>query len=136
MTDYASGGRLPDCSKSAINRKNANDVTICRHGIIVKTFWRYFVSHVKFSYWFKFHVNSMTIYLYKGLTRNPELGNTPVWDLPNIWRLGWVRDTKFGTDFPNEMLVNAAKCQGYNFYHFWVKLPPHQIRVKGTLTDI
>ena len=24
------------------------------------------------------------------MTRNPEIKNTPVWFLPNIWRLGWV----------------------------------------------
>ena len=40
----------------------------------------------------------MTIFLYKGLTRNSENGNTPVWVLPNIWRLEWVSDTKFGTN--------------------------------------
>ena len=42
------------------------------------------------------------------------------WVLPNIWRLGWVRDTRFGTNLSNEMLLNAAKCQGYSFYRFWV----------------
>ena len=40
----------------------------------------------------------MTIFFYQGLTRNPEIGNTPVWVLPNIWRLGRVMDTKFGTN--------------------------------------
>ena len=30
----------------------------------------------------------MTIFFYKGLTRKPEIANTPVWVLPNIWRLG------------------------------------------------
>ena len=80
-------------------------------------------------------------YFYKGLTRNLEIRNTPVWVLPNIWRLGGVRDTKFGTNVSNEMLLKAAKCQGYSFYRFWVikgkptrgsKLPhsPIQIRVK------
>ena len=37
----------------------------------------------------------MTIFFYKGLSRKQENGNTPVWVLPNIWRLEWVRDTKF-----------------------------------------
>ena len=89
-------------------------------------FWRCFVSLVKFSYWSKFHVNIitgsgiMTIFFYKGLTRNPEIRNTPVWVLPNIWRLRRVMDTKFGNDVSNEMLLNAAKCQGYSFYRFWV----------------
>ena len=65
----------------------------------------------------------MTIYFYKELTRNPEIGNTPVWVLPNIWRLERVRNTKFGMDVTNEtneILLNATKCHGYSFYRFWV----------------
>ena len=121
-----SGIRPPDCSKLAKNPKNDNDVTIFRHDVNVKFFWRCFVSLVKFSCWSKFHVNIitdsgiMTIFFYKGLTRNPEIGNTPVWVLPNIWRLGRVMDTKFGTNVSNRMLLNAAKFQGYSFYRFWV----------------
>ena len=70
-----SGIRPPDYSKYAKNPKNDNDVTISRHDAIVKMFWRYFVSLVKFSYWSKFHFNIltgsgiMTIFFYKGLTR-------------------------------------------------------------------
>ena len=85
-------------------------------------FWRFSLSFVKFSYWSKFHVNIITssevmiIYFYKGSTRNPEIRNTPIWVLPNIWRLGQVSDTKFGMDVSNEMLLNAKKCQGYSFY--------------------
>ena len=73
------------------------------------------------------------------MTKNPEIGNIPVWILPNIWRLGQVRDTKFGMNVSNKMLLNATKCQGYNFYCFWdikgkptgegVKLSHTQIRV-------
>ena len=62
----------------------------------------------------------MTIFVYKGLIRNPEIENTHIWILPNIRRLGWVKDTKFGTSVSNEKLLNAAKCQGYSFYLFWV----------------
>ena len=62
----------------------------------------------------------MTISFYKGLTKNPEIGNTAVWVLPNIWRLKRVSNTKFGKNVANKMLLNVAKCQGYNFYHFWV----------------
>ena len=89
-------------------------------------FWSSFVSLVMFSYCSKFHVNIvtafwiMTIFFYKGLTREPEMGNTLVWVLPNIWRLGWVMDTKFGTNVSNRMLLNAANFQGYSFYRFWV----------------
>ena len=89
-------------------------------------FWRRCISLVKFSYWSKFHVYIITgsgvmrIFFYKRLTRNTEIGNTTVWVLPNIWRLGWVRNTKFGTKVSNEMLLNAAKRQGYSFYRFGV----------------
>ena len=56
----------------------------------------------------------------KGLTRNLEIGNTSVSVLSNIWRLGQVRNTKFGTGVSNKILLNAAKYQGYSFYRFWV----------------
>ena len=85
----------------------------------------FFVSLVNFSYWSKFHVNiisgsgTMTVFFDKRLTRNPEIGNTSVWVLPNIWRLGQVRNTKFGTNVSNKILLDTAKCQGYSFYHFW-----------------
>ena len=99
----ASGIWYPDCSKLARNRKNDNDVTNCRHDVIVKFSWRFFVSLVTFSDWSKFHVNIVTgsgvitIFYYKGFTRNLEIGNTSVWVLPSIWKLGQVRNTKFGT---------------------------------------
>ena len=32
------------------------------------------------------------------MTRNPEIRNTPVWVLPNIWRLRRVKNTKFDTN--------------------------------------
>ena len=50
-----------------------------------------------------------------------------------------VKDTKFGTSFFIEMLLNAVKYRGYRFYRFWVikgkstggKITPAtQIRVK------
>ena len=60
----------------------------------------------------------MTIFFYKGLSRYPEIGNSPVSVLTNIGRLGQIRDIKW--NFPNEMLLNAAKYQGYRFYRLWV----------------
>ena len=77
----------------------------------------------------------MTIFVYKGFTRNPEIRNTSFWVLPSIWRLGQVRDTKFGTNVSNKRLLNAAKCLDCSFYRFCVikgkptvevgvKLPP------------
>ena len=121
-----SGIRHLDSSKLAKNWKNDNEVTIYPLDVVVKYFWRCFVSLVKFSYWSKCYVNVITgsgvmkIFLCKRLTRNPEIGNTRIWVLPNIWRLVQVRDTKFGTKVSNEMLLNDAKCQGYSFYCFWV----------------
>ena len=103
-----------------------NDVIIFRRDVNVKFLWRCFVSLVKFSYWTKCHVNIitgsgiMTIFFCKGLTRNPEIGNTHVSVFPNIWRLGQVMDNKFGTNVSNRMLLNAAKFQGYSFYRCWV----------------
>ena len=58
----------------------------------------------------------MIIFLHKWLTRNQK----QPWVLPNSWRLGWVKDTKFDTNVSNEMLLNTAKCQGHSFYCFWV----------------
>ena len=121
-----SGIPPPDCSELAKNPKNNNDVTIFRHDVNIIFFWLCFISLVKFSYWSKFHVNIitrsriMTILFYKGLTRNPEIENTPVWVLSNIWRLGQVMNTKFGVSVSNRTLLNAAKFQDYSFYHFWV----------------
>ena len=112
-------------AKLAVNWRNGNDVTIFRHGLIVKFLWRS-VFIVKFSYWTKFYVNIitgsgvMTISFYKELIRNPEIGNTPVWVLTNIWRLGWVKNIKFDTKVCNKMLLNAAKSQGYSFYRLCV----------------
>ena len=121
-----SGIRPPDCSKLARNPKNDNDVTIFRHDVNVKFFWRCVVFLVKFSYCSKVHVNIITgswittIFFYKGLTRNPEIGNTLVWVLSNIWRLGRVMGTKFGTNVCNRMLLNSAKFQDYSVYRSWV----------------
>ena len=79
----------------------------------------------KFSYWSMFHVNIMTgsgfmtIFVYKRLTRNPEIGITSDWVLPNISRLGWVRVTKCGRNVSNKKLLNDTKCQiGVKFVVF------------------
>ena len=48
----------------------------------------------------------MTIFVYKELTRTLEVRNTPVWVLPNIWRLERVKDAKFDM---NKKLLNASK---------------------------
>ena len=129
--------RLPDCSKLAVNWKNCNDVTIFLHDVIVKVFWSFFVSLVKFIYWSKFLVNIitlsgvMTIFFYNGLTRYLKIENTPVWLLPNIWRLGQVTDTKSGANVSHRMLLNAGKCQGYSFYRFWVIVGKPTVKREG-----
>ena len=144
------GIRSPDCSKLAKNPKNDNDVIIFRHDVNVKFFWCFFVFLVNLSYWSKFYVNIitcsgiMTIFFIKELTRNPEIRNTHIWVFPNIWRLGRVMDTKFGTNVSNRTLLNAAIFQGYSFYRFWVikgkptggKITPlpTQIRVNNSIS--
>ena len=115
-----------DCSKLLIICKNDNDVTICWYGVIIKIFWRWHVPLVRFSYWSKFHVNIrtgsgvMTIFIYKRLTWNAEIRNTPICVLLDIFRLGQIKITKFGTNICNKKLLIAAKPQGYSFYCFWV----------------
>ena len=145
FTNHASGIRLSVCSKLTISRKTNNDVKIYQYDVIVNFFWRFCVFLVKFSYWWKFHVDIITgsrvirFFLYKRLTRNPEIGNYPAWVSPNTWRLGQVRNAKFGANVFNEMVLNATKFKGYSYYRFWVikskptrrKLPQStQIRVK------
>ena len=106
-------------------KKNNNDIIVFRYDIIV-IFWRCFISLVNFSYWSKFHINIitgsgiMTNFFYQGLTRNQEIGKTPVWVFPNIWRLVQVRDITFDKKVSHKMLLNTAKCQSYSFYRFWV----------------
>ena len=61
--------------------KNDNGVTIFWHDVIVKLFWRCFISLVKFSDWSKFHINIiagsgiMTIFFYKGC---PEIRQSEI----------------------------------------------------------
>ena len=109
-----------------VNWKNNIDVTIFRHGAIVIFYDVAVFPLLSLSYSSNmiFGPVVMTIFVYKVLTRNPKIGNTPVWVLPNISRLGQVRDTKFGTNVSNKMLLNAAKWQGYSFYHFRVNMFP------------
>ena len=49
----------------------------------------------------------VTIFVYRD---SAEIGNTNVYVLHNIWRLGQVRDTKFGMNVSNENLLNSANC--------------------------
>ena len=91
-------------------------------------FWRCRVFFGKFSHWSKYHFNIitysgiMTVFVNKGLNGNPEIGSTPIWVLPNIWRLAKVRDPKFGTIVSNKRLLNAANYHSYSCccFCFWV----------------
>ena len=113
FTDYMPGLRIPNCFKLVINSKNENDVTNSDITPLSEFFDIAVISQVQF--WSKFHVNIITsprvmaIFFYKGLTRNLEIGNTPIGVLSNIWRLGQVGSTKSFTNTSNEMLLNAAK---------------------------
>ena len=77
-------------------QKNDNDVTILQHDVIVNNIWRGFVSLVKFSHWSKFHVNIitgsgiMTIFFYKGLTRNPEIPPSEFCPISGDWGELWI----------------------------------------------
>ena len=95
-------------------------------------FWRchvFLFFLVKFSYLSKFHVNIITcsrvttIFVYKGLTRNPEIGNNSVCALSNIWRLRRVKNAKFGRNVSNEKLGVLDKLQiwGFEVFTFWSK---------------
>ena len=105
--------RSPASRLLQIGRKleNGNDVKIFWHNVIVKFFWCCLVFVVKFSFLSMFHVNIITgsgvttISFHKGLTRNPEIANTSVWVLPNIWRLEQVKHVKFGTNISNKILT-------------------------------
>ena len=80
----------------------------------------------KVSCWSKFHVNIITgfgdNFIYKGLTKNSEIENNPVWISANIWRLEQAKDTKFGKNVSDKRLT--AKCQRYRENQQGVKLPP------------
>ena len=63
-----------------------HNLLTCRHR---QTFLCCRVSLVTFSYWSKFHINIITG---SGV---PEIGNTLVWAMPNIWRLEWGKIPNF-----------------------------------------
>ena len=105
--------------------------------ICVSFFWHRRVSLVKFNYWSTFHFNIITgsgVTAIRDLTRNPEIENTPIWVLFNIWRLGQVRDTKLDINVFNEKWLNAAKWKVYSFYRFWVVKRKPTMGVGGKYT--
>ena len=116
FTDYASGIRLLDCSKLAINWENDNDVTICWHHLIVTFFdvALFLLSRLVTGPRFM-TISALTLELWQFsfIKDWPEIRNRkyPVCVFPNIWRLGLVRDTKFGMNVSNKILLNTANAR-------------------------
>ena len=81
-------------------------------------------SLVNFSYWSRFHFNIitgsgvMTIFFCKGLTRNPDIRNTPSGFCPISGDWDKLGITKFDANVSNKISLNTAKCQGYGFFRF------------------
>ena len=72
----------------AMSPKSGNRITTITSQIVNMTslsiFWGFIISLVNFIYYVKFDVNIvagsgvMRIFFYKGLTRNSEIGNCPI----------------------------------------------------------
>ena len=114
------GIQLLDCSKSAINCKNNNDVTTSQHDIIV--FYCSGISQLRFSVqvswqycnWFW---SCDYFWFIRNLIRNLEIEKTPVWFLSYIWKLEWAKDMKLCMNVPYRNLPNITKCLVYTFYY-------------------
>ena len=106
----------------AMNLKNDSDATIFRHEVTVNFFDVVLIllsSLVTVTSFMS--ISSLVLELWQfSFIRNPEIGNIPVLVFPNIWRLRRVKDTKFGTNASNKILLNATKCRGkINCYHWF-----------------
>ena len=146
FTDYASGIQLPYCSKLSINWKNGNGVTIFQHDVIVifdvplfplsnlVTCPSYIsISSLVLGLW------QFSVFNFLQWAQNPEIRNTPVWFLPNTWRLRRVRVSDLAR---MSLIKNYWKLQNARVTVFiisellrehqqGVKLPiPTQIKVK------
>ena len=126
FTDYASGIRLSDCSKLAKNRKNDSDVTISRYDVIIKFFWHCLFllsSLVTGSNFMSISLLVLELWQFSFIRvdqKSPEIGNTPIWVLHNIWGLGPVRDTKVVTNISRKYLyvTKCCKMPGLQFLPF------------------
>ena len=80
----------------------------------------------------------LIIFVYKGLTSNLEVRNNFVWVLSNIWRLGRIRDTKFGRMFlmKSYWILQIAWITAFTISQLLkenqqgVKLPPTLIHIR------
>ena len=104
-------------------------VTICPHDVIVKFFdvTLFFSSSLVIGPSFM-SISSLVLELWQFSfvrdwpeIRRLEIPSPEFFPISGDWggRRG-VRDTRFGKNVSNKMLLNAAKCQGYSFYRFWV----------------
>ena len=117
--------RLPNCSKLVINWKNDNDIAICRHGVNVSFFdlavflLLYLVTGPSFmsisllflELWFSF---------IRYLPEIPKLEVPPSEFGPISGDWGESGIPYLALMFLIKSLLNAAKCQGYSFYRFWI----------------
>ena len=59
-------------------------------------------------------------FLLQGIEQKSGMRKYPHLSLAQHLGFGQTKDTKFGTNLSNEMLLNAAKYQCCRFYHLWV----------------
>ena len=110
-----------------------------------ESFWRYFVSFGKFSYWSKNHVNiitcswAMTIFFIRDWPeiRKLEIPPSEFCPIPRDWgELGILNLTGMSLMKCYWVLLNVRVTafivsELWSEYQQGVKLPPSQIRVKG-----
>ena len=99
----------------------------------------------QYHHWFWSYDN---FFLYKGLNRNPKIGNTHIWvlpNIPNIWRLGKIRIPNFARiDLMNcYWMLQNARVAAFTVSDLLrenqqggggggkITTPPTQIRLKG-----
>ena len=135
---------MDDC-KLAINWKKHSKVPICWHDLIISFFdismflLSSLVTNPSFMsvLWLVLELWKV-IFVYKGFTRNPEIGNISLWVLNNICKLRLVTDSKFGTNVSNKTLLNDKNCYsdtGFtvsgllreNQQGGWVKIQPRNL---------
>ena len=98
FADSVSRIRPPGCSNWPKIRKMTMTSQFSNTTSTSIFFWCCFVSLVKFSYWSKFHVNIvtrsgiMTIFFYKGLTRNwkSEILPSEFFPISGDWGQLWI----------------------------------------------
>ena len=112
---------IPDPASKFLQIGNKSDIWQLRHNFPTwchsKLFWYCRISLVTFNHWSKFNVNISTgsgvmeIFVYKRLTRNPEIGNTTICVSAHIGRFAWVRGTIFGRNVFNEKLLKLQNVR-------------------------